>query len=104
MVLTMNVQESSNIGVQVQVGSGDVQVQNSDIVTDQSATSDGEDNSVSQSIHKMILLNLNLLLEMLLKAKILVSVQLNLLYQLAITIANLNLLALQWFKANLQTN
>ena len=53
---------------------------------------------------QMIQLNLKILLEMLLKVKILVAQQLNLLYQLVITIINPNLQALQLFKANLLTN
>ena len=49
VLITKLSQESSNTETQVQVGSGDVQVQNSDVVTDQSATSNGDNNTVSQT-------------------------------------------------------
>ena len=104
VIITIAVQESSNTETQVQFGTeDDVQVQNSDVVTDQSATTNGDDNTVSQSSTNDTTQS-QILLEMLLKLKTLIAQQLNLLYQLVITIVNLNLQALQLFKANLLTN
>ena len=94
---------ATNTVTQVQAGNGDNQVQNSDVVTDQSATTTGDNNTVTQSSTNDTTQSQTATgdADQTQNSDVLHH---NLLYQLVITIVNLNLQALQLFKANLLTN